>query len=74
MKVLNLGLLHEARMGKSDVGIKVNARDNKIPCLLFADDCLHFYKANSNSCHKIKSLLDPSAISLANSSTYTNRY
>jgi len=30
----------------------------KIPCLLFADDCFLFCKANSESCNKLKSILD----------------
>ena len=58
MKALNHRLFIEANMETSGVGVKISLRDNKIPCLLFADDCLLFYKANSASCAKLKTILD----------------
>jgi len=43
---------------KSGIGIKLCLGDNKIPCLLFADDYLIFSKTSFGVCSKLKSLLD----------------
>ena len=58
MEALNRMLYIEASTRKSGIGIKLSPRDNKIPCLLFADDCLLFCKTNSDCCKKLKSVLD----------------
>jgi len=51
-------LYKEASARKSGIGIKISPRDIQISCLLFANDCLLFCKANSKSCNKLKSVLD----------------
>jgi len=51
-------LCQEAITLKSGVGVKICPNTVRIPCLIFANDCLLFCKANSESCSKLKSLLD----------------
>jgi len=58
MKVFNLILFKEANPRKSRIGVKISPQGTKIPCLLFADNSLLFCKANTNSCSKLKSILD----------------
>jgi len=58
MEVLTQRILTETNGPKSGVGVKISPRDMKIPCLLFANDCLLFAKANLASCSKVKSILD----------------
>jgi len=58
MESLNYLLCKEAREQKSGIGIKLGPRTTTILCLMFADDCLLFYKTNSNSCSILKNTLD----------------
>jgi len=57
-ELLNISLLRAANQPKSGIGIKISPRDQKIPCLMFADDCLIFSKANYSTCCKLKVILD----------------
>ena len=43
---------------KSGVGIKICPRVTTLPCLLFEDDCLLFYKISHDSCTKLKNILN----------------
>jgi len=58
MEVLNNMLLKEANAPRISIGVKICPSSIKIPCLLFADDCLLFCKTNIGSCTKLKSILD----------------
>ena len=53
-----MSLLRAANLPKSGIGIKISPRDQKIPCLMFADDYLIFSKANYSTCCKLKTILD----------------
>jgi len=46
MEVFSAQLSTKANNAKSGVGIKLSPRGTKIPCLLFADDCLVFCKSS----------------------------
>jgi len=58
MEALNNMLLKEAFSPRSGIGVKICPASVKISCLLFADDCLLFCKANLGSCSQLKSILD----------------
>jgi len=58
MEVLTTALVKEAIMAKSRIGIKICPKSQKIPCLLFADDCLLFCKSNQQSSARLKLILD----------------
>ena len=57
-KALTSTLIKEADMAKSGIRIKICPRSPKIPCLLFADDCLLFCKYNQQSSRRLKSIID----------------
>ena len=57
-ELLNMSLLSAANLPKSGIGIKISPRDQIIACLMFADDCLIFSKANYPTCYKLKTILD----------------
>jgi len=50
MEVLSAMLSAATQKTKFGVGIKLCPAADRIPCLLFADDCLLFCKADSTSC------------------------
>ena len=58
MEALSTTLLTEASKPKSGIGIKISPGLERIPCLLFADDCLLFCKADSSACSKLKNLIE----------------
>jgi len=58
MEALSSALLREATLPKSGLGIKLSAGLDRIPCLLFADDCLLFCQADNTHCLRLKQLLD----------------
>jgi len=58
MEALNSMLLKEANAPRSGIGVKIRPSFVKISCLLFANNCLLFYKTNVGSCIKLKSILD----------------
>jgi len=43
---------------KSGVGIKICPSTNRIPCLLFVDDCTLLYKADQTNYRKLRKILD----------------
>ena len=57
MEALSTALLKESDTPKTGIGIKISPQSKRIPCLLFADDCLLFCKADSTTCTKLKSVL-----------------
>ena len=58
MEALSKALLHESMKTKTGIGIKLGPQTQRIPCLLFADDCLLFCKVETTTCNRLKSLLD----------------
>ena len=58
MEALSTALFTASAQSKSGLGIKLSPGVERIPCLLFADDCLLFCKAETNSCTQLKTLLD----------------
>jgi len=58
MEALTYRLLQKANQPKSGLRVKVCPRNSKIPCLLFADECLIFSKTSSEAYHQLKNLLD----------------
>lgn len=48
MEILSRMLMSEAAKKKSGVGFKIDRNGPIIPCLLFADDSLIFYKADKS--------------------------
>jgi len=58
MEALSSALLKESLQSKIGIGIKLSTGSERIPCLLFADDCLLFCKVDITTCRKLKSLLD----------------
>jgi len=58
MEVMSHSLIKESLKLKSGVGLKLCAGSEHIPCLLFADDCLLFCKADTTHCWRIKHILD----------------
>ena len=58
MEALSSALFRESVLTKSEIGIKVSAGVERIPCLLFADDYLLFCQANNNNCSRLKRALD----------------
>ena len=58
MEALSNALIKESLEQKSGIGIKLSTSLERIPCLLFADDCLLFCRADATTCTKLKSLLE----------------
>jgi len=58
MEVLSSKLGAASHRPKSGVGIKLCPNTDRIPCMLFADDCLLFCKADSTNCWAVKNILD----------------
>jgi len=58
MEALSTTLLKESSQPKTGIGIKISTGMERFPCLLFADDCLLFCKADSMSCNRLKFLID----------------
>jgi len=58
MEALSLVLCNATNQRKSGIGIKLTLAMERIPCLLFADDCLIFCKADSTNCSILKTILD----------------
>jgi len=58
MKVLSNSLIKESLKPKSGVGIKLCSGSERIPCLLFAKDCLLFRKVDTKNYRQVKQLLD----------------
>jgi len=58
MEVLSLWLINASNNKKSGIGIKLCPRSNKVPGLLFVDDCLLFCKTTTTSSKHLKSILD----------------
>jgi len=58
MEALSNTLLKGSLHLKTSIGIKLSTRSEHIPCLLFADDCLFFCKADTTTSKRLKSLLD----------------
>ena len=54
MEYLNQHLEKEPPIPTSSIGVKLCSRAMPIPCLLFADDCLLYCKANRNSYNRLK--------------------
>ena len=72
MDVLAQKLHWETEQPKSDLGIKIAPRAERIPCLFFADDSLLFCKASFRAGFKLKRLLDNFVNNLDNWSIYIN--
>jgi len=58
MEFLTNNLITESLQTKIGVGIKLSKNTERVPSLLFADDCLLFCKADVESCRRIKHILD----------------
>jgi len=58
MEVMSNSLIKESLKPKSGVGLKLCAGSERIPCLLFADDCLLLCKADTINYRCIKYILD----------------
>jgi len=58
MEALNSTLSQAAKQNKTGIGIKIANGLDRIPCLLFTDDCLLFCKADYTNCVTLKTLLD----------------
>ena len=58
MEALSKALLKESMETKIGIGIKLSPGSERIPCLLFANDCLLFCKVEATTCNRLKSLLD----------------
>ena len=58
MEALSNDLFKESIQPKFGVGIKLCPGSERIPCQLFADDCLIFYKANTINCRRVKQISD----------------
>ena len=46
IEVFNSFLKEEANIASSEIGIKIYSKSLRIACLIFADDCILFYKTN----------------------------
>ena len=58
MEALSNTLFRESALTKSGIGIKLSAGVERIPCLLFADDCLLFCQVDNNHCLRLNQVLD----------------
>jgi len=58
MDVLANRLYAQSLNAKSGIGIKIAPTATRISCLLFADDSLLFCKSTSQTCQKLKDVLD----------------
>ena len=58
LQLLSIQLLTEAPKPNFGIGVKLSPRNPKIPCLMFADDCLIFSKTNFSTCSKLKGILN----------------
>ena len=72
MKALNRMLYIEASTWKLGIGVRISSRDFKILFLVFANDWLLLYKANSDCCNKLKSVLDKFCLILGKLINYQN--
>jgi len=58
MEALTNDLMTESLQPKTGVGVKLSKNTERIPGLLFADDCLLFCRADMESCWRLKHILD----------------
>jgi len=58
MEVFSSFLTKESRFAKSGIQITICPKIVKIPCILFADDCLLFCMSNQQTCSTLKAILD----------------
>jgi len=58
VEALSKAVLKESMETRSGIGIKISPRSERIPCLLFADDCLLFCKVETTTCNRLKTLLE----------------
>ena len=58
MEALTNSLSIASRNPKGGIGIKICLRSERLPCLMFADDCLLFCKAETAACWHLKNILD----------------
>jgi len=58
MEVLSTALSNATNHPKNGIGIKLSPGAERIPGLLFADDCLLFCKADFTNCTSLKHILD----------------
>jgi len=58
LELLSLKLFEAANKPKFGIGIKFSPGDQKIPCMMFANDCLIFSKANFSTCCTLKYILE----------------
>ena len=66
MEALSNVLFNESLQPKTGIELKLSTETEWISCLLFADDCLLFCKANTTACTKLKSVLGTFCNTLAN--------
>jgi len=58
MEVLSTALSNGTKQHRTGLGIKLSTGLERIPCLLFADDCLLFRRTDYTNCMKLKKILD----------------
>ena len=58
MELLANNLIRESSQNNLGLGVKLYPKADRIPGLLFADDCLIFGKADTTTCWRIKQILD----------------
>jgi len=58
MEALSMALSKATKQRRTGIGIKLSPALERIPCLLFADDCLLFCKADHTNCTRLKNILD----------------
>jgi len=58
MDIMAWQLFCQTLQPKSGIGFKLAACTEKIQCLLFADDSLHFCKASSQAAFNLKNIVD----------------
>jgi len=58
MEVLTRALQKVLSKKKCGIGVQLSPRASKIPCLLFTDDSLLFYRTKPESCQELSSILN----------------